>query len=175
MHFCRIENSVEKAAVLLLPMYIIGLQTVPRVSKHQLLHRVMKWKRKIGELEEPKMVSKGFGKVGPSHVPSTHIKPSYALARRWRGVEGGGGRGICQATNTCAVRIRIVYWWNAETTITHHAVHGSTNMQDCFTITLRISITFLAVPGPRIMTDHHELGGLTGGGGYGGKGGGGRW
>ena len=29
---CRIENSVEKAAVFLLPMYIIGLKIVPRDS-----------------------------------------------------------------------------------------------------------------------------------------------
>ena len=29
---CRIENSVEKAAVFLYPLYIIGLKIVPRVK-----------------------------------------------------------------------------------------------------------------------------------------------
>ena len=41
-------------------------------------------------------------------------------------------------------------------------IHGSTNTQDCFTITLRISKIFLAFLGPLIMTDPHELGGWKG-------------
>ena len=41
---CRIENSVEKAAVFLHPMYIIGLKIVPRDDAVRLVYTEQKHK-----------------------------------------------------------------------------------------------------------------------------------